>query len=89
MIEGEVARYFHSEKEYIRDLRKVYMEDGNILVYSSNVRGGAADNSNVSTNEKVTKSIRNELVKMINEKHSIDKAIVTRDDVAYSLEKSI
>ena len=53
-IEEKVARYFHSGKEYIRDLRQVYMKDGDILVYCSNVRGGEADNTKVSTNQNVT-----------------------------------
>ena len=53
------------------------------------MRGGAVDNDNVSTNQKVTENTRKELAKMINEKHSMDKDGVAMDNVAYWLYISI
>ena len=60
-----MARNFHTGKEYTIDLRKAYIEDEDILVYGSNVRGGAAENIKASSNKKVTESKRKELAKMI------------------------
>ena len=78
---------FTCGKSYIRDLRKAFMGDDDILVYDSNVRGGSAVNVKVSANQKVIETMWKEITNMINEKHSLGEAIIARDDVAYLLEK--
>ena len=51
-IEDEVSRDFHLKQEYVIDLRKIFLDSGEVMVVDSKPRGSAATGSKTSASTK-------------------------------------
>ena len=81
-IERAVAHDFMVNRYCITDLRKGFMQDGDIWVYGNGARGGPARKST-----KVPQEMMTGIATMVDDVHSTGKAVVSRIVVAYILEK--
>jgi hypothetical protein len=55
LIEEAVARDFCVRREYLTELRRIFLDEGDVVVFGmENARGGAAENYDHSTQQKVS-----------------------------------
>jgi hypothetical protein len=66
LIEEAVARDFCVRREYLTELRRIFLDEGDVVVFGmENARGGAAENYDHSTQQKVSSEHLIEMVKYI------------------------
>jgi hypothetical protein len=79
LIEEAVARDFCVRREYLTELRRIFLDEGDVVVFGmENARGGAAENYDHSTQQKVSSEQLIEMVKYIDQQHSEGRSVTNR-----------
>ena len=86
-IDEEVAEDFRVGRMYISDLRRTFLEDGDICVYGGGYRGGSAPGAKESKSTKITDTLLKEISTFIDTSHSKGEAVVARDVMAMLFDK--
>lgn len=64
---------------YLTEIRREFLEDGDVLVYGGKERGGSDIDSKEKVNTKLTREKMLEIKKFIDDHHTNGKAVVSRD----------
>lgn len=86
-IESEIARDFCVKLSHVIDLRKGFLEDGDVFVFGERARGQAADGAKVSANQKVTLEMLKAIVSKVDTQHSEGKSVISNNIVALLLDR--
>jgi hypothetical protein len=78
-IEEEVARDFCVGREYLTEIRRIFLDEGDVVVFGTeNARGGAAEKYDHSSQQKVSIEHLKEMVKFIDQQHSEGRSVTNR-----------
>jgi transposase len=78
-IEETVANDFCVRKGHLTELRRNFLDDGDVLVFGQeNERGGAAENYDFSKQEKISNEVLLEFTKYIDEQHAEGRSVTNR-----------
>ena len=78
-IEEAVARDFCVRREHLTELRRTFLEEGDVVVFGTeNARGGAAEKYDHSGQQKVSIEHLKEMVKFIDQQHSEGRSVTNR-----------
>ena len=73
LIEDDVATDFHVRREYITALRKGFLDDGRVFIFSGDDRGYAAEGAARCPNTKLNKDILTAIAIYVDNIHSKGK----------------
>jgi hypothetical protein len=79
-IEEEMARDFCVRREHLTEIRRIFLDEGDVVVFGTeNARGGAAaENYDHSSEQKVSIEHLKEMVKFIDQQHSEGRSVSDR-----------
>ena len=79
LIEEAVARDFCVRREHLTEIRRIFLDEGDVVVFGTeNARGGAAENYDHSSQQKVSSEHLKEMVKYIDQQHSEGRSVTNR-----------
>jgi transposase len=79
LVETEVARDFCVRREHLTELRRVFVDEGDVVIFGKeNARGGAAEKYDHSTQQKVSSEHLIEMIKFIDQQHSEGRSVTNR-----------
>jgi transposase len=79
LIEEAVADNFCVHREHLTELRRTFLEEGDVVIFGGeNARGRAADSYDHSSQQKVSNEHLLEMVKYIDQQHSEGRSVMNR-----------
>lgn len=86
-IEEEVSTDFGVNRNHLTSLRKEFLDDGDVLVWSEDsARGGAAEGYDHSKNRKISPEILKSIAHFIDSEHALGRSVVNRAVRSWLLE---